>query len=113
MRELFHADMGPEDLEPFGMALYYVVDRFPVTMRSLNKRGIRIENDVIIDRNYTGPMLEKAMETGQVQRGIPDSGTYQGIPVVTSPIFNSEGKIVGAVGVVDLRHASDDFRTVK
>jgi len=108
MDELFNPDMGPEDLEPFGLALYGVVENFPVTMRSKNKRGIRIENDKVIDRNYSGPFLEKALETGQIQSGIPESGTYAGIPVVVSPIFDRKGEVVGAVGVVDLRHTSED-----
>jgi hypothetical protein len=113
MEEIFHADMGPEDLEPFGLALYAVAENFPVTMRSKNKRGIRIENDKVIDRNYSGPFLEKALETGQVQAGIPETGTYAGIPVVVSPIFNRKGEVVAALGVVDLRHTGEGFPSRK
>lgn len=105
MSELFHADMTAEDLAPIAMAIFNIVDQFPVTARSKNKNGVRIETGRIIDDNFTGPVLEKVLATNDVVREKPESGAYKGIPVIASPVRNSKGECVAAIGVIDLRHA--------
>ena len=105
MSDLFHADMTAEELAPFGMAVFNIVDQFPVCIRSKNRKGVRIESGRILDDNFSGPVLEKCMETNEVVREKPDGGAYKGIPVIASPIRNSKGECVGVIGVIDLRHA--------
>jgi hypothetical protein len=74
----------------------------PVTMRSKNKKGVRLEKGKVIDMDYTGPVLEDALSRNSVIHTIPDSGAYKGIPVVVAPITDSEGKAIAAIGVVDV-----------
>ncbi len=105
MSELFHPDMTAEELAPLALAVYNIVDQFPVTIRSRNKKGVRIETGRIIDNNFTGPVLEKVLATNDVVREKPEVGTYKGIPVIAAPIRNSKGECVAAIGVIDLRHA--------
>lgn len=109
MKDSLRNDWTADDLIPFAMAVHSVVNEFPVTMRSVKNKGIRIEGCEIIIKDYTGPILEKCLQTNEVIREIPTSGPYKGIPVVVAPIRNQDGMPVAALGVVDLRHAMEEL----
>ncbi len=74
----------------------------PVTMRSRNKKGVRLEKGKVVDMNYTGPVLEDALSKNCVIHTIPDSGAYKGIPVVVAPVTDNKGTAIAAIGVVDV-----------
>ncbi len=95
------ADSGAEEVAPFAMAVHELLG-LPVTMKSLNKKGVRIEKGKILDNNYTGPILEQALSENKIIRTIPTSGKYTGIPVVVVPLRNREGYGIAAIGVVDV-----------
>ncbi|MCZ7393911.1 MAG: DUF2111 domain-containing protein [Candidatus Methanoperedens sp.] len=95
------ADSGAEEIAPFAMAVHELLG-LPVTMRSLNKKGVRIEKGKILDNNYTGPVLEQVLKENKTIRLIPTSGKYTGIPVIVVPIRNGEGYGIAAIGVVDV-----------
>ncbi len=95
------ADSNPEEIAPFAMAVHELLG-LPVTMRTLHKKGVRIEKGKILDNNYTGPVLEQVMKENKAIRKIPTSGKYTGIPVVVVPIRNKEGYGIAAIGVVDV-----------
>ena len=107
MSDLFHPDMTAEELAPLALAIYNIVDQFPVTIRSKNKNGVRVETGRVIDNDFTGPVLEKVLATNDVVREKPESGAYKGIPVIASPIRNSKGECVAAIGMIDLRHSKE------
>ena len=107
MEEFIRADMTADELEPIAMAVHLVAMEFPVTMRSKMHKGVRIEGVDMVFKDYTGPSLEKCLETGQIIREVPQSGPYKGVPVVVSPIFDKAGNVVAALGVFDLRHAME------
>jgi hypothetical protein len=94
-------DSGAEEIAPFAMAVHELLG-LPVTMRSLNKKGVRIEKGKILDNNYTGPVLEQVLRENQTVRVIPTSGKYTGIPVIVVPLRNREGYGIAAIGVVDV-----------
>ncbi|MBE0517196.1 MAG: DUF2111 domain-containing protein [Methanophagales archaeon] len=71
-------------------------------MRSKNKKGVRVEKGEVIDYEYTGPVLERALEENRVIRTTPLTGRYARIPVVVAPIRNEKGEAVAALGVVDV-----------
>ncbi len=89
------------EIAPFAMAVHELLG-LPVTMRSLNKKGVRIEKGKILDNNYTGPILEQVLKENRIIRTIPVSGKYTGIPVIVVPIRNKEGYGIAAIGVVDV-----------
>ena len=91
-----------EDMEPVGMALHELLNRLPVTARSKEKPGIRIEDGKVVDRNYTGPVLEEVLRRNILLKQTPLTGEYQGVPVVVSPIREVGGEVIGALGVVDI-----------
>ena len=95
------ADSGADEIAPFAMAVHELLG-LPVTMRSLNKKGVRIEKGKILDNNYTGPVLEQVLKENKVIRIIPTTGKYTGIPVIVVPIRNKEGYGIAAIGVVDV-----------
>lgn len=95
------ADSDASDIAPFAMAVHELLG-LPVTMRSLNKKGVRIEKGKILDNNYTGPVLEQVLKENKIIRTIPTSGKYTGIPVIVVPIRNKEGYGIAALGVVDV-----------
>jgi hypothetical protein len=83
----------------------------PVTMRSKNKKGVRLEKGEVVDKDYTGPVLEEALLRNCVIHTIPGKGAYKGIPVVVAPIQDREGNAIAAIGVVDVV-CSIDLATV-
>lgn len=74
----------------------------PVTMRSRNKKGVRLEKGNVVDMDYTGPVLEDALSKNCVIHTIPDSGAYKGVPVVVAPIHDSDGTAIAVIGIVDV-----------
>lgn len=95
------ADSQSEDIAPFALAVHELLG-LPVTMRTLNKKGVRIERGKILDTDYSGPVLEQVLKENKLVRKIPTSGKYSGIPVVVVPIRNKEGYGIAALGVVDV-----------
>ncbi|AAM01785.1 DUF2111 domain-containing protein [Methanopyrus kandleri] len=96
-------DSTAEDILPLAMAVHELVNRLPVTMRTRDNPGVRIEDGEVIDDEYTGPVLEEVLEKGEVIRKVPESGPYEGTPVVVVPI-KDEGETIAALGVVDLTY---------
>ncbi len=74
----------------------------PTTIRSLKRKGLRLEKGEILERDYTGPVLEKVLETNQVAHEVPTEGTYKGKHVVVAPIRSKDGNVVAALGIVDI-----------
>lgn len=95
------ADSEASEIAPFAMAVHELLG-LPVTMRSLNKKGVRIERGKILDTSYTGPVLEQVLKENRAIRAIPTSGKYTGIPVIVVPVRNREGYGIAAIGVVDV-----------
>jgi hypothetical protein len=94
-------DSGSEDLEGIAVAVHSLVG-LPTTIRSLKRKGLRLEKGEIIDRNYTGPVLEKVLKTNEVAHEVPTEGVYRGRHVVVAPIRSKDGKAIAALGIVDL-----------
>jgi len=101
MRELVISENSTaEDLLPLAIAVNELV-RLPVTLRSKNIPGVRVEKGKPADLAYTGPVLESVITSGKPSRTVPQSGAYEGIPVAVSPIL-VDGVVVAAIGIVDL-----------
>ncbi len=98
-------DATADDLAPVAACVHHL-SGLPVTARSKNKHGVRVEDGRIVSRDYTGPLLERAMAEGTVIKERPPSGAYEGIPVVVAPVM-VDGKAVAAIGVVDVTGSLD------
>jgi hypothetical protein len=92
---------GSKEIAPIALAIHELVNRLPTTMRTKNFKGVRIEEGKIIDYDYSGPLLEKALDEGREFHEIPSKGDYAGIPVVVVPIIE-EGQVIGVIGLVDI-----------
>ena len=92
---------GSKEIAPMALAIHELVNRLPTTMRTKNSKGVRIEEGKIIDYDYSGPILEKALVDGKEIHEIPTTGIYTGIPVIVVPIIE-EGKVIGVVGLIDI-----------
>ncbi|HOI13717.1 MAG TPA: DUF2111 domain-containing protein [Methanoculleus sp.] len=90
------------DLAPVMICLHDLLGRLPVTARSRDYPGIRIEEGKVIDEAYTGPILEEVLEENVTKRVRPPGGPYKGIPVVVAPVRDDEGRAIGAIGIVDV-----------
>lgn len=99
-------DSTADDLANIALCVHRMFGGLPVTARSKNKPGVRIEGDKVISKSYTGPLLERAIAENRVIQGRPPSGVYQGIPVVVSPL-QVDGEAVAAIGVVDVTGSLD------
>jgi hypothetical protein len=99
-------DSTSDDLVEIAMCVHLLFGSLPVTARSKNNPGVRIEGGKVISKSYTGPILERALAENAVIHDRPPSGVYRGIPVVVSPIREG-GKAVAAIGVVDVTGSLD------
>jgi hypothetical protein len=90
-----------DEILPFAKMVHELFS-LPVTMRSKNKKGVRLEKGHLVDKDYTGPVLEEAIQKNHVIHTIPTSGEYKGIPVVVTPIQDKDGKPIAALGIVDV-----------
>ncbi len=96
-----NASSTGEEIAPMALAIHNLVNGLPLTMRTLENPGVRIEDGEILDYNYTGPLLEKVLANGEITHEIPQTGMYKGTPVVTVPVVE-EGDVIAAIGVVDV-----------
>lgn len=101
-RYILSGDSGADDLEPLGLALHDLLNRLPITARSRDRMGIRIEDGRVVDRNYSGPVLERVLAENRVLKVTPASGEYRGVPVVVGPVRDSLGEAIAAIGIVDI-----------
>lgn len=98
--ELTASSTGKE-IEPLALTIHQLVNQLPLTMRTKNSKGIRLEEGQVVDYQYTGPVLEKVLKKGEKSSEVPESGPYKGIPVVVVPLIE-ENEIIAAIGVVDI-----------
>lgn len=94
-------DSSAEELAPIAKAVNDLLV-IPVTMRSKNKKGVRVEKGKVIDFDYTGPVLERALKENRVIRITPLTGSYAHTPIVVAPIRNKKGAVIAALGIVDV-----------
>jgi hypothetical protein len=94
-------DSTSEEIAPIAMAIHELLG-LPIAMRSLNKKGVRIEKGKILDTEYTGPVLEQVLKENRTLRTVSPSGQYAGIPVVAAPIRDKEGSAIATIGVLDV-----------
>ena len=94
-------DSSSEEILPLAKMVHELLS-LPVTMRSKNKTGVRLEQGKVIDMDYTGPVLEEVIEKNRVIHTIPAKGAYKGIPVVVAPIQDEDGNPIAAIGIVDV-----------
>lgn len=96
-----NASSTGEEIAPMALAIHKLVNGLPLTMRTLNNPGVRIEDGEVIDYNYTGPMLDEVLKSCEITCKIPESGAYKGTPVVVVPVIE-DGNVIAAIGVVDI-----------
>jgi hypothetical protein len=89
-----------DEITPVAMAIHELVNRLPVTMRTLKSKGIRIEEGKVIETNYTGPILEKVLQEGRISNETPNEGPYKGTPVIVVPVIEND-ETLAAIGVID------------
>jgi hypothetical protein len=98
----FSASADSTAFEPIVLAIHELLHHLPMTAKSREKPGLRVEDGRVIDRNYEGPILIEAIAANQLIRTTPNSGAYKGVPVTVAPIRDAEGVVIGAIGVVDI-----------
>lgn len=99
-------DSTGKELAAFALAIHNLI-KLPLTMRSLNERGVRIEDGKIMDYNYTGPALEQVLRENRLIRTVPKTGMYRGKSVIAAPIQDADGNVVAAIGLSDAYGALD------
>lgn len=90
-----------KEIAPMALAIHQLVNKLPITMRTKNSSGVRIEDGKVIAYDYTGPVLEKALIKGVKIHEIPETGPYNGIPVLVVPLIE-KNEVICVIGVVDI-----------
>ena len=101
-RYTFSASAYSTAFEPVVLAIHELLHHLPMTAKSREKPGLRVEDGRVIDRNYEGPILTEAIAANQLIRTTPKSGAYKGVPVTVAPIRDDDGVVIGAIGIVDI-----------
>lgn len=102
---LLSRDYEEEDVKTIALAVHELVGRLPVTMRTRRHYGVRCENGKIIESNYTGPVLEETLRTGEIVRKPSKSGKYWGVPVLAVPLVRNN-EAIAVIGVFDTTRGS-------
>ena len=89
-----------EEIVPVAMAIHELVNRLPITMRTQKFGGVRIEEGKVLETDYTGPILEKVLEEGEISNETPQDGPYKGTPVIVVPLIENN-EVIAAIGVID------------
>ncbi|MHC1598320.1 MAG: DUF2111 domain-containing protein [Candidatus Methanofastidiosia archaeon] len=95
-------DSKANELCKMALAIHELSGGLPITMRSKNHRGVRVEKGKVVDINYSGPTLEEVLRTGKKIHTTPIKGIYKGIPICVVPIKNEMGETIVALGIVDI-----------
>ena len=90
-----------KEIAPMALAIHQLVNKLPITMRTQNSNGVRVEDGKIVDYDYTGPVLEKVLKKGKAIHETPETGAYEGIPVMVVPVIEGD-EVIGAIGIVDI-----------
>ncbi len=90
-----------KEIAQMALAIHQLVNKLPITMRTQNSNGVRIEDGKIVDYDYTGPVLEKVLKKGKAIHETPETGAYEGIPVLVVPVIEGD-EVIGAIGIVDI-----------
>ena len=90
-----------KEIAPIALAIHQLVNKLPTTMRTKNSTGVRIEDGKILDYEYTGPILEKALNEGTIIHESPETGPYKGIPVIVVPV-KEENEVICVIGLIDI-----------
>lgn len=99
---IISASSRARDLTPVMKCIHDLLGHLPVTARSRDHPGVRIEGGKIVDEAYSGPILEEVLAENVVKRVRPPGGPYVGIPVVVAPVRDGEGRAIAAIGIVDV-----------
>jgi hypothetical protein len=99
---IISVDSDAGDLAGVALAIHAIINHLPVTARSLNNSGVRIEEGAVIDHAYTGPVLEMALKKNELIKTIPKTGAYANVPVVVAPVRDDDGNAIAAIGLVDI-----------
>lgn len=89
-----------EEIVPVAMAIHELVNRLPITMRTQKSGGVRIEEGEVLETDYTGPILEKVLNDGEISNETPQNGPYKGTPVIVVPLVE-DNQVIAALGVID------------
>ncbi|MDD1746345.1 MAG: DUF2111 domain-containing protein [Methanomassiliicoccales archaeon] len=103
--KLFSRDYEEEDIKCIALTIHELVGRLPVTMRSKNHYGVRCEDGIIIETNFTGPVLEETLKKGKILRRMSKAGKYRGCPVLAVPLIRDR-EVIAVVGVFDTTKGS-------
>jgi hypothetical protein len=90
------------DMIPVGLALHELLNHLPVTIKSRDNPGIRVEEGRVVDTAYEGPVLIDVIRENRTLKKTPDRGPYKGVPVIVTPVRDDAGMAVWAIGVVDI-----------
>jgi hypothetical protein len=101
-RYIISASSVSADMIPVGLALHELLNHLPVTIKSRDNPGIRIEEGRVVDNAYEGPVLRDALRENKTLKKTPDQGPYKGVPVIVTTVRDDSGKAVWAIGVVDI-----------
>lgn len=101
-RYIISAQSTAGDLTAVMLSLHELLSGLPVTARSRDRPGIRIEDGRVIDQEYSGPILEEVLRVNTRVRATPSGGPYKGVPVIVVPVRDEGGSAIAALGVVDI-----------
>lgn len=101
---MLRTDSTANEVLSLAFAIHELVGGLPVCAKSRDNLGIRIENGAVVDNAYTGDILEEVLRENTTVRRVAETGPYKGIRVIVTPV-EIDGKVVAAIGVVDIRCA--------
>jgi hypothetical protein len=91
------------ELVSLALCLHNIVGKMPVVLKCKESKCILIEEGDIIDIEYDCKPLDIVFDerVSGVSRVSIDNGRYAGIPIYVSTVFDPEGNVYAAIGIID------------
>jgi hypothetical protein len=88
-------------LRHLARSIHQATGGMPIALKSRNKPGVLIDHDGSIDTGYESKELDSVFSDNDVRRTRVANGKYAGMPMIISPILDTDGNTVAVIGVID------------
>ena len=94
-------DTPADMLRQLAESIHQATGGMPIALKSRNMPGVFVDHDGSVDTGYESEVLDSVFLNGRVRRARVDAGKYAGMPMMISPIEDTDGLTVAALGIVD------------
>ncbi|CAJ37023.1 DUF2111 domain-containing protein [Methanocella arvoryzae] len=94
-------DTPAEMLRQLAESIHQATGGMPIALKSRNMPGVFVDSDGSADTSYESIVLDSVFLNSHVRKARVDTGKYAGMPMMISPIEDTDGFTIATLGIVD------------